>query len=54
MSSGTATADISRARIVKMYINPLIPMGMVVLSPTVVLMFITKSPSPTKNRKREI
>ena len=44
---------ITGAKIVRMYINPLIPMRIVVLSPTAVLMFITKSPSPMKNRKRE-
>ena len=45
---------ITGTKMVRMYINPMVPMGMVVLSPTVVLMSITKSPSPTKNRKREI
>jgi hypothetical protein len=45
---------ITGPKIVKIYINPLMPIGMVVLSPTVVLMFITESPSPMKKRKREI
>jgi|SRR5712672_93139 len=41
------------ANIVKMYSNPVIPIGILVLSPTVVLVFRAESQRPPKKRNRD-
>ncbi len=42
------------ANVVKMYNNPLMPMGTVVLMPTVVFVLNTVSQRPTKKGKRHV